>query len=795
MIVLKSSRSRKSTVGVAPSAAACASASATCSAKSLRFGKPGQRVVECLVPELLLDAVVLEQHGGVARKRLEQLAIVGVERRHVTGPVADDQQPEDAVLAAKQGEHCVPEVVLDQVAVERRILVPPCEHERVVLRRRDLKRGALGGAEVGRLEEALPDRRREASQCSFGGGRREQHHLGELRAQHRACGTEQLSHRGARLGRGLHRAHRPVEELEVLVAPPLRGIGTERQHAAPRREEEDPDRARVLLHQLDRRDREGRPGDAADEGGPGHVRQLAQHRPAFGQRDRRAHEGDARRAECRRPGKRPGPARGAERVAEAAHRVEDHECEAGAERELCEVERRLEGPLAADDDQSDRRAAELAGDQPARSGQEQPEHERDLAEGEAVRLGPEVQVNRVRLREEEQHRDSPPGNPHGACRRGDAADQPLVEQERGQRDDEREQPDPRAPVRDEPGEESASYRLCRGGGERVLHQRLSAPRGVGPVVAGPAAPGPRAARPAAAGPGCCPTTSCRTSCCRDQRAARPAAAGPGAPRPGVAVPVAARPRAAGALGGRERPRVERERRRCPRSPRQHDAVAASGDPGRARPRASRCRSSSWNSCGSSGRGVVVSIAAELDLAGALGLRAVAGEPVGVVARGSLLTWSGVRLGYFWRIERDRAGRDRGRLRGAAAAEVAVVEESLGVVRVDVTSRGRAVPAGASPERRSRGSCRAPQDELGRVRRRPSRRSSSAVPIESERADGDHVRVVGRIGQAGRAARPAGSPCCRRPRRRRCRSSRPARPRTASGSTSVRAGWSSSRRRG
>ena len=57
----------------------------------LQIGHLGQRA---------LEAAVLEHHARVADERLEQAPVVAVEGDDVAGAVADDEQAEDAVLAA-----------------------------------------------------------------------------------------------------------------------------------------------------------------------------------------------------------------------------------------------------------------------------------------------------------------------------------------------------------------------------------------------------------------------------------------------------------------------------------------------------------------------------------------------------------------------------------------------------------------------------------------------------------------------------------------------------------------------
>jgi hypothetical protein len=60
-----------------------------------------QRIVERLVPQLLLHAVVFQQHAGVTGKCLEEGSVVRIERRDVPQAVGDKEKSERVVVAAK----------------------------------------------------------------------------------------------------------------------------------------------------------------------------------------------------------------------------------------------------------------------------------------------------------------------------------------------------------------------------------------------------------------------------------------------------------------------------------------------------------------------------------------------------------------------------------------------------------------------------------------------------------------------------------------------------------------------
>ena len=93
-------------------------------------GQVGQRVVEGLVAELLLEvlqagdrlleAVVLQRHGRVVGERLEQLEVVGGEVAHDAVAVGEHQRADHAVLAGEHREHRLVHAALLQVGGDRR---------------------------------------------------------------------------------------------------------------------------------------------------------------------------------------------------------------------------------------------------------------------------------------------------------------------------------------------------------------------------------------------------------------------------------------------------------------------------------------------------------------------------------------------------------------------------------------------------------------------------------------------------------------------------------------------------
>ena len=93
-------------------------------------GEPCQRVVEGLVPELvlqlrelgqrLLQAVVLDQHSRVLGIGLEEPEVLGPEAVRVR-PVADEKHSPDLGLDAKRRQHHLPQPELVEEVLERRL--------------------------------------------------------------------------------------------------------------------------------------------------------------------------------------------------------------------------------------------------------------------------------------------------------------------------------------------------------------------------------------------------------------------------------------------------------------------------------------------------------------------------------------------------------------------------------------------------------------------------------------------------------------------------------------------------
>ena len=141
--------------------------------------------------------------------------------------------------------------------------------------------------------------------------------------------------------------------------------------------------------------------------------------------------------------------------------------------------------------------------------------------------------------------------------------------------------------------------------------------------------------------------------------------------------------------------------------------------------------------------------AEVDLAAALRRVRLWPDQAAALLVKNRLTWSGVSVGYFWRMSATAPEAIAAASRGAAAAEVAAVDERpSGCVCVDVRVRDAQALQVRARARRSRASCTWPQraarrvgaDRVVRERRRPHRVGSRRRRSRTGRRRGRRARA-------------------------------------------------------
>ena len=238
----------------------------------------GEAVVVRLVAELLLELrhlgermlepAVLEQDARMAGEGAEQLDVGLGERADVPEALADDEQAERPVLAAQRSHDRVLEPARGEERIEGVCRTAPREQHRRAgggdLRER---RGILRRELVLRMHEQLAFGSADAAQGAFALGSRKQEDLGVLGAKQPARGDQELPHREAELRRALRRAHRLVEELEVLPLLALLHVAAEGRDGRENRHDEQEDGGWADLEERHDREAERRGRKGAERRG------------------------------------------------------------------------------------------------------------------------------------------------------------------------------------------------------------------------------------------------------------------------------------------------------------------------------------------------------------------------------------------------------------------------------------------------------------------------------------------------------------------------------------------------
>ena len=105
------------------------------------------------------------------------------ERRDIDGPVADEQQAEETVLALERGDDRVPQVPLGRVRVEPVQALVLAEHDQAAARPDRIDRNLLGCRDRRRLHQRLPMRTDVAAERQLAAVGGQDQELGVLGAQ------------------------------------------------------------------------------------------------------------------------------------------------------------------------------------------------------------------------------------------------------------------------------------------------------------------------------------------------------------------------------------------------------------------------------------------------------------------------------------------------------------------------------------------------------------------------------------------------------------------------------------
>jgi hypothetical protein len=250
----------------------------------------------------------------------------------------------------------------------------------------------------------------------------EERELGELRPEHGAGAGEEDAHRRLDVLGLLEQAAGVVEELEVVGARPLRAVpavGGEDRH---QRQHQQADRRRLEPHHGGDDDREGGHHRGAEQRADHDAHRRSRREARLCRRHRRTDEQGADRPRRRRAGEDGQPSRRARRALPPEHGLEGDQGDGGGDRQRSAVEDQRVRGLAAVQQQRGAGPGELPQEQPARAAEEQPEHQRDLAQGEGVCVATHVEVHHADLGDEEEHGELPPAHREGGVQRAGAAD-------------------------------------------------------------------------------------------------------------------------------------------------------------------------------------------------------------------------------------------------------------------------------------------------------------------------------------------------------------------------------------
>ena len=375
--------------------------------------EPGQRVVERLVMELLLEVgelrqrllelAVLERDRRMARQRLEQVHLVEIEGADVAQPIGDHDRAHHPRLADQRRHHRVAiSVGTGRLGVRRIGGVGAArgtvdrEHQRPAVVDHLLQQRVVevGADRVHRADLAARSHRRAQDLLAPPG--RQEGDLGDLGPEHRADVAQQREQRAVHLGIALEDLRRLVEHLQAAVLLALGDVGAIGEEGGRDRDREQRDRVGPVRRDRHGQERQARVGRRDDDPGLHHLGHAPELRRALGERDRGRHRQHAHEVLDERRGDRRDPLGRAERVDRCRgpgcggrRRRENpdqevQDCERGdrAQHELRQVEGELHRSLTPGDQQREAGPDEAGREQAPRAQEEEPDDERDLAHRE-----------------------------------------------------------------------------------------------------------------------------------------------------------------------------------------------------------------------------------------------------------------------------------------------------------------------------------------------------------------------------------------------------------------------------
>ena len=386
--------------------------------RNTRFGRPVERVVECLVSQLLDEPALVQRDRGMVGDGLEQLGVRLVERAHRAHPVGDVHHPDHADFAVERHDDRLPEVPVLQVRADDAVPGVACEEDRLALQHPALDRVPHGRF----LRAGEPPVGREADPHPGRVVGRREHRGGVLGVQQLARLFEHVTQHVVALGRRRHDLAELVEafEAQVAFAQPRVGPEADDEHDTGRGEQ--PGGPHV--------ERKGSHRDEAERGDRHRhhgarqcfVHDLAMIEVGF---ERPDHEGEHRAVEEPEHGgrnERGEPAARPEHIATARDEAERHDRQEEVGGEEDDVEHELQRAAVPAFGNHDEQTAEAREQHRRRTGEEQPEHQRDLAQRHRLGLTPHLDVQHEHLGHPEHHRHEPHRQPD-AVRHGGASEE------------------------------------------------------------------------------------------------------------------------------------------------------------------------------------------------------------------------------------------------------------------------------------------------------------------------------------------------------------------------------------
>ncbi len=364
----------------------------------------GQGIVQRVVAEPADQHLVVQRHRRVVGDRLEQVDVAGYEAAHLAEPVVHRQRTDGLPVVAQRRQHGLVDTAQLQVVTHGRVV--PTDEDRVGVP--EQRPGRLGG-DAGRVLVERHDR--AAVEPPDGDlGVAEAQHLGGLPAQQLAGLVEHGGQHVVGLRRDAQLAAEPEQPLEAAVPVGERGVGAvaRHQHHAGGDQRDGGDEAEAEGEQWHQPDE----GAGRGEPDPGHQAPQPRQRwlpvvPA----DDHAEDDEVHRHGRAAGEDRPGPLPPAVSRAAAPDDAEHRESDGRVGEDQRDVDAGLEQGLAPVQ-QHDQGRSDHAGDEEVvGDGVEERQHERDLADGDALGLAADLDVEDPYLGRGEHQREHPPGDP------------------------------------------------------------------------------------------------------------------------------------------------------------------------------------------------------------------------------------------------------------------------------------------------------------------------------------------------------------------------------------------------